>query len=224
VRRHALAALDDLVATGVKMLVIACNSASSACLRDARERYDIPVVEVIQPAVRRAVSATRNNKVGLIATAMSVSSGAYEEAFAAAPQVTLTSAACPRFVDFVERGVTTGRQLLQLATHYLEPVVSADVDTLVLGCTHYPLLTGAISYVMGDGVTLVSSADETAKDLYRVLADRDLLRPGHLPPPEHGFTTTGDADEFRGLARRFLGPEVSDVYGNSVVRSVVVAR
>ena len=94
----------------------------------------------------------------------------------------------------------------------------------MLGCTHYPLLTGAISYVMGDGVTLVSSADETAKDLYRVLADRDLLRPGHLPAPEHGFTTTGDAEEFRALARRFLGPEVGDVYGNSVVRSVVVAR
>ena len=81
----------------------------------------------------------------------------------------------------------------------------------MLGCTHYPLLTGAISYVMGDGVTLVSSADETAKDLYRVLADRDLLRPADLPPPEHGFITTGDAEEFRALARRFLGPEVGDV-------------
>ena len=211
VRRHALSALDDLVGRGVKMLVIACNSASSACLRDAKERYDIPVVEVIAPAVRRAVSATRNGKVGLIATAMTVSSGAYEEAFAAAPDVELTSAACPRFVDFVERGVTTGRQLLQLATHYLEPVQRAGVDTLVLGCTHYPLLTGMISLVMGEGVTLVSSAEETAKGVYRVLVRDGLERPDELPPPQHRFLATGEPDPFARLGRRFLGPEIGQV-------------
>ena len=211
VRRHALAALDDLVSQGVKMLVIACNSASSACLRDAKERYDIPVVEVIQPAVRRAVSATRNNKVGLIATAMTVASGAYDEAFSAAPQVELTSAACPRFVDFVERGVTTGRQLLQLATHYLEPVQRAGVDTLVLGCTHYPLLTGMISLVVGEGVTLVSSAEETAKDVYRVLVREGLERPEDLPAPQHRFLATGDPAPFAKVGRRFLGPEIGQV-------------
>jgi glutamate racemase len=211
VRRHALACLDDLVARGVKMLVIACNSASSACLRDARERYDVPVVEVIAPAVRRAVAGTRNNRVGLIATAMTVGSGAYDEAFAAAPQVTLTSAACPRFVDFVERGVTTGRQLLQLATHYLQPVVSADVDTLVLGCTHYPLLTGMISLVVGDGVTLVSSAEETAKDVYRVLVREDLERDPGAGPPRHRFLATGDPEPFARVGRRFLGPEIGQV-------------
>jgi glutamate racemase len=211
VRRHALAALDDLVGRGVKMLVIACNSASSACLRDAKERYDIPVVEVIAPAVRRAVSATRNGKVGLIATAMTVSSGAYDEAFAAAPQVELTSAACPRFVDFVERGVTTGRQLLQLATHYLEPVQRAGVDTLVLGCTHYPMLTGMISLVVGEGVTLVSSAEETAKDVYRVLVREGLERPEDLPLPEHRFLATGDPALFAKVGRRFLGPQIGQV-------------
>ncbi|MDX6198704.1 MAG: glutamate racemase [Actinomycetota bacterium] len=211
VRRHALAAMDALVAEGVKLLVIACNSASSACLRDARERYDVPVVEVIQPAVRRAVAATRNNSVGLIATAVTVASRAYDDAFAAAPQVTLTSAACPRFVDFVERGVTTGRQLLQLATHYLEPVVGAGVDTLVLGCTHYPLLTGMISLVVGDDVTLVSSAEETAKDVYRVLTREDLGRDEDAPPPVHRFRSTGDAEPFTRLGRRFLGPEVGTV-------------
>jgi glutamate racemase len=215
VRRHALAALDDLVTRGVKMLVIACNSASSACLRDARERYDIPVVEVIQPAVRRAAAATRNGRVGLIATAMTVASGAYDEAFAAAPDVTLTSAACPRFVDFVERGVTTGRQLLQLATHYLEPVQRAGVDTLVLGCTHYPLLTGMISLVVGEEVTLVSSAEETAKDVYRVLVREGLERPDDLPPPRHRFLATGDPEAFARLGRRFLGPEIGQVSGMS---------
>jgi glutamate racemase len=211
VRRHALAAMDGLVAQGVKLLVIACNSASSACLRDARERYDVPVVEVIQPAVRRAVAATRNGRVGLIATAVTVASRAYDDAFAAAPQVTLTSAACPRFVDFVERGVTTGRQLLQLATHYLEPVLAADVDTLVLGCTHYPLLTGMIGLVVGEGVTMVSSAEETAKDVYRVLAEQGLGRDEDAPPPQHRFLATGDAEPFARLGRRFLGPEVGTV-------------
>ena len=211
VRRHALAAMDGLVAQGVKMLVIACNSASSACLRDARERYDVPVVEVIQPAVRRAVTASRNGRVGLLATAVTVQSRAYDDAFAAAPHITLTSAACPRFVDFVERGVTTGRQLLQLATHYLDPLLRADVDTLVLGCTHYPLLTGMISLVVGDRVTLVSSAEETAKDVYRVLVREDLDRDPEAPPPVHRFLATGDAEPFARLGRRFLGPEIGAV-------------
>ena len=211
VRRHALAGLDALVADGVKMLVIACNSASSACLRDARERYDVPVVEVIAPAVRRAVGATRNGKVGLVATTMTVASGAYDEAFAAAPQVTLTSAACPAFVEFVERGITTGRQLLQLATHYLEPVLTAGADTLVLGCTHYPMLTGMLSLVVGDGVTLVSSAEETAKDVYRVLDREGLTRDEDAPPPVHRFLATGDPAPFARVGRRFLGPEIGQV-------------
>jgi glutamate racemase len=211
VRRHALAAMDALVGQGVKMLVIACNSASSACLRDARERYDVPVVEVIQPAVRRAVTATRSGRVGLLATEVTVASRAYDDAFAGAPHVTLTSAACPRFVDFVERGVTTGRQLLQLATHYLDPVLRAHVDTVVLGCTHYPLLTGMISLVVGEGVTLVSSAEETAKDVYRVLAQEGLDRDPERPAPVHRFLATGDAEPFARLGRRFLGPEVGQV-------------
>lgn len=223
-REFALECLDRLVDHGVKALVIACNTASAAVLHDARERYDVPVVEVIRPAVRRAARATRNHRVGVISTRGTHQSGAYVDAFAAAPHLEVTSVPCPRFVELVESGVTSGPEVIDVARDYLAPLVDRDVDTLVLGCTHYPLLTGAISYVMGDGVTLVSSADETAKDLYRVLADRDLLRPGHLPPPEHGFTTTGDAEEFRALARRFLGPEVGDVYGNSVVRTVVVAR
>lgn len=223
-REFALECLDRLVDHGVKALVIACNTASAAVLHDARERYDVPVVEVIRPAVRRAARATRNHRVGVISTRGTHQSGAYVDAFAAAPHLEVTSVPCPRFVEFVEAGVTSGAEVIDVARGYLAPLLDRDVDTLVLGCTHYPLLTGAISYVMGDGVTLVSSADETAKDLYRVLADQDLLRPSHLPAPEHGFTTTGDAEEFRALARRFLGPEVGDVYGNSVVRSVVVAR
>jgi glutamate racemase len=203
--------MDGLVDDGVKMLVVACNSASAASLRDARERYDVPVVEVVLPAVRRATAATRNGQVGVIGTQATVTSGAYEDAFAAAPQITVTSAPCPSFVDFVERGVTSGRQVLGLAQSYLDPLLAAGVDTVVLGCTHYPLLTGVISLVMGDDVTLVSSAEETAKDVYRVLTGADLLRDDDAPAPEHQFLATGDPEPFARLGRRFLGPEIGAV-------------
>jgi glutamate racemase len=209
VRRLALGCLDQLVDQGVKMLVIACNTASAACLHDARERYAVPVIEVIRPAVRRAVAATRNGQVGVIGTASTINSGAYEDGFAAAPHVRVTSAACPQFVEFVERGVTSGRALLELAGQYLAPLQRTHVDTLVLGCTHYPLLAGMIGMVMGDGVTLVSSADETARAVYRTLTERDMFRADDAPPPVHSFASTGDAVTFARLAARFLGPEAA---------------
>jgi glutamate racemase len=208
VREYALDCLDHLVAHDVKALVIACNSASSAVLRDARERYDVPVVEVIQPATRRAVAATRTGRIGVICTEATKSSMAYDDAFAAAPQVRLSAVACPRFVDFVESGVTAGPELLAVARSYLEPLREARVDTLILGCTHYPLLTGVISYVLGESVTLVSSAEETAKDVYALLLRHGLLRSPASPPPLHRFLTTGQPSAFREIGRRFLGPEL----------------
>jgi glutamate racemase len=211
VRDFSLETLDFLVEQGVKALVIACNTASAAMLRDARERYSVPVIEVIQPAVRRAVAATRTGKVGVIGTRATIDSQAYLDAFAAAPQLQITSTACPRFVEFVERGETSGEAITQVAREYLAPMIAADIDTLVLGCTHYPLLTGVISYVMGNGVSLVSSAEETAKDLYRVLVEGSLLRDPQSATPSHRFLATGDAAAFEGLARRFLGPEVGSV-------------
>jgi glutamate racemase len=205
VRRYALEMLDHLVEQGVKVLVIACNSALAACLHDARERYDVPVVEVIGPAVRRAAAATRNGHVGVIGTVVTITSRVYEDAFSAAPHVSVHSVACPQFVPFVERGITTGRQLLGLAQSYLEPLQRVGADTLVLGCTHYPLLAGLLGLVMGEEVTLISSADETAKDVYRVLTQRELLRPDDAGVPRHRFLTTGDPERFAPLARRFLG-------------------
>jgi len=211
VREFALESLDFLVAQGVKALVIACNTASAAMLRDARERYSIPVVEVIQPAVRRAVAATRSGHIGVIGTRATIDSAAYLDAFAAAPQLEITSVACPLFVEFVERGETSGTEITQIARDYLAPIMAAKVDTLVLGCTHYPLLTGVISYVMGDAITLVSSAEETAKDLYRTLVENNLLRTQAHGSSTHRFLATGDAMSFESLARRFLGPEVAHV-------------
>ena len=220
VREYALECLDHLVAEGVKALVIACNSASAAMLRDARERYDVPVIEVILPATRRAVAASRTGRIGVICTSATAESMAYDDAFAAAPHVDLVTSACPRFVDFVEAGVTGGDELMAVAHDYLDPLTSAGVDTLILGCTHYPLLTGVISYIMGDTVTLVSSAEECAKDVYRVLTREGLLA-DYDAVPEHRFVTTGQPEEFARLGARFLGPEVamaSQFAGGAVVR------
>lgn len=209
VREYALECLDHLVEQGVKALVIACNSASAAVLRDARERYDVPVVEVILPAARRAVAATRTGEVGVICTRATADSLAYDDALAAVPGVRLHTSVCPRFVDLVEQGVTSGPELLAAAHEYLDPLVAAEVDTLILGCTHYPLLTGVISFVMGESVTLVSSAEECAKDVYRTLVTRGLQRPDTAAtPPEHRFWTTGQAEEFATIGQRFLGPEL----------------
>lgn len=212
IRRHALAIGDELMRRGVKVIVIACNTASAAGLRDARERYaPIPVVEVVLPAVRRAVVATKNGKIGVLGTEATVASRAYQDAFAAAPDLEVTAVACPKFVDFVERGITSGRQILQLAEGYLEPLQEAGVDTVVLGCTHYPLLAGVIQLVMGDEVTLVSSAEETAKDTFRVLTETDALHPHTGREARRMFSATGDPESFRKLSTRFLGPTVGDV-------------
>ncbi|MBM7050975.1 MULTISPECIES: glutamate racemase [unclassified Rothia (in: high G+C Gram-positive bacteria)] len=208
VRAHALRIMDELVDSGVKMLVIACNTASAAVLRDARERYTrsygIPVVEVIQPAARRAVAATRNRKVGVIATEATVTSRAYEDTFAVASDIEVISVACPRFVEFVEKGITSGSELLETARQYLQPLKDAGVDTVVLGCTHYPLLTGVISYLMGDDVTLVSSSEESAKDVFRALVEHSMERSAELPT-SHEFLATGETETFDRLVHRFLG-------------------
>ena len=215
VRSLALSIMDELVDRGVKLLVIACNTASAAVLHDARERYTlgqgVPVIEVIHPAARTAARVTRNGRVGLIATQGTVDSRAYDDALQAVPGVELFSQACPRFVELAERGVTTGPEVLDVAEEYLAPIKAADVDTLILGCTHYPLLVGAISYVMGEDVALVTSSDETAKDVYRALARKNLLRGPEASQPRHEFRSTGDPEAFSVLARRFLGPEVAVV-------------
>ncbi len=215
VRAMALSIMDQLVDEGVKLLVIACNSASAAVLRDARERYTVrhglPVVEVILPAARRAVSVTRSGHIGVIGTKATIASRAYDDAFAVTPGLQITSHACPEFVRLVEAGITSGPEVLDVAHEYLDSMRAAGVDTLVLGCTHYPLLTGAISYVMGEEVTLVSSAEETAKDVYRTLVAHGLERSREAGAPQHRFLATGTAAPFDQLARRFLGPEVLSV-------------
>lgn len=216
VRTYTLACLDQLASMGVKALIIACNTATAAALADARERYwvdaGIPVVEVITPAARQAVATTRNGHVGVIGTRATIQSEAYSHVLAAVPGLSLVQRECPRFVEFVEEGITTGAELEAVATQYLAPLKEAGVDTLVLGCTHYPLLTGVIGRVMGEEVALVTSSEATANVTYNELVDRDLLHePRGGASPRHQFYSTGGSGDFGRLARRFLGPEVSSV-------------
>lgn len=206
IRVYAVEVARHLLRHDVKLIVVACNSATAAALDDVREAVPVPVVGVIEPAVRAAARATRNGRVGVIGTEATVTSGAYQRALArVAPEVQVVARACPRFVEFVERGDTTSPELLATANRYLAPLKEAGVDTLILGCTHYPLLRGAIQHVMGPGVLLLSSADETASDVYDVLAREGLLADGG--EPAHRFECSGDPERFAVLGRRFLGPE-----------------
>ncbi|MFM7618047.1 MAG: glutamate racemase [Actinomycetes bacterium] len=207
VRAHALEIADLLVDRGVKMLVVACNSAASAALDDLRARHDIPIVGVVGPGVRAAAQVTTSGRVGVIGTVGTIASGSYQRA-AAAEGLDLTCQACPGFVEFVEAGDVDSDQVRVLAERLLEPLQEAKVDTLVLGCTHYPLLARTIGDVMGRDVVLVSSADETAFEVLRLL---DGDRPTDGPPGAHTFITSGDPETFRTLGARFLGPEVDAV-------------
>ena len=210
VRKFALEIMDALVEEDVKLLVVACNSAASAALDEARHRYDVPIVSVIEPGTRAAIQATRNRTVGVIGTQATIDSGAYDDAVTATrANVKLVSQACPRFVEFVERGDTTSDELIEVAHEYLEPLKTADVDTLILGCTHYPLLTGVIQYVMGSGVVLVSSAEATATDVYAKLRGDGLLTTS-TGPAEHRFVASSEG-AFGELGERFLGPEFGRV-------------
>ncbi|MGA9279311.1 glutamate racemase [Ilumatobacter sp.] len=196
---------------GAKAIVVACNTATAAGLDDVRDELsarDVPVIDVITPGVKALVSTTTTGRVGVIGTVGTVSSGAYPQAIARTGiPVSLTSAACPGFVEFVERGQTTGDEVTVLAERLLAPLVKADVDALLLGCTHYPFLARTIGEVMGHGVTLVSSADETAFAVRRRLGEAGLLRSGDNRGV-HRFASSGDIDVFRDLGGRLLGPEL----------------
>jgi len=211
IRRYALEIADWLVRRDVKMLVVACNSVEVSAIDEITSVAGLPVVGVIDPGVRAAIRATERGMIGLIGTQATVASGAYERSVAATgADVRLISAACPVFVEHVERGDTTSRELREAARGYLEPLVNARVDTLILGCTHYPLLAGLLQMELGPEVVLVSSAEETAKDTYATLVDEGLLRT-ETSPPAHRFLCTGDPDAFGPVADVFLGPELEAV-------------
>jgi glutamate racemase len=198
---------------GVKMVVVACNTAAAAALGPLRSAHDIPLVGVIDPGLRAAVRATRNGHVGVIGTVGTIASGAYQRAarrLRAAASVDLTCAACPGFVEFVERGETGSDQVHVLAERLLAPVRDAGVDTLLLGCTHYPFLARTISDAVGRDVVLVSSAEETAFEILGILGETGLGRRSRAPGTQT-WISSGERDTFRRLGRRLLGPEIDHV-------------
>jgi len=210
VLKYSLEIADLLVERDVKMIVVACNSASAAALEPLRAHVDVPVTGVIEPGVRAAQRATATGRIGVIGTVGTIASGAYQRvANALGPELALTCAACPGFVEFVEAGDVESDQVHVLAERLLAPVKAADVDTLVLGCTHYPLLARTISDVMGPDVVLVSSAEETAFTVRDALAE-SAAGPVRIRERVQ-FVTSGDVETFRRLGARFCGPEVRTV-------------
>lgn len=196
----------------VKLVIVACNTAAATGLDRLEQRAQVPVVGVIEPGVRALTRATRSGRAAVIGTIGTIGSGAYQRAMAeVAPELELTCAACPGFVEFVERGETRGDQVSVLAERLLAPVRDAEVDALLLGCTHYPFLARTISDVMGRDVTLVSSADETAFAVRRLLEGTALARDPAAGPGRHRWRSSGDVDWFRRLGRQLLGPELDDV-------------
>jgi glutamate racemase len=219
VLKYSLEITDLLLERNVKAIVIACNNAAAAALETLDERLDIPVIGVIEPGLRAGAKATRSGRVGVIATAGTIASGAYQRVAAAVvPDVELSCASCPGFVEFVEAGDVDSDDVHVLAERLLAPLRAADIDTLVLGCTHYPLLARTIGDVMGEDVVLVSSADETAFAVRDLLLTRGMHAPPQdrddgerLDPARHVFLTSGSVTTFRELGARFLGPEVETV-------------
>jgi glutamate racemase len=193
-----------------KAVIVACNTASAAALDDLQAALPVPVFDVVLPGAEALVRATRSGRIGVIGTIGTIGSGAYGRAVAATgADVVLTAAACPGFVEFVERGQTSGEEITYLAERLLAPVQAARVDALLLGCTHYPYLARVISAVMGPDVTLVSSADETAFAAMAELVRLDLLRHEPSEPARHRFLSSGDISWFADLGGRLLGPELA---------------
>ena len=193
---------------GAKVIVVACNTAAAAAFTQLSEELPVPVISVVEPGARALSLATRSGRVGVIGTVGTIGSGAYQRALADVnPSLDLVAAACPGFVEFVERGQTSGDEIILLAERLLAPVVGAGVDSLLLGCTHYPYLSRVIGDVMGPGVVLVSSADETAFALAKLMRDLGM---GSHPARRgtHTFLSSGDVEWFADLGRRLLGPEL----------------
>ena len=219
IRRFALEIADHLARTEVKMLVVACNSIEVSAIEDVARAHGLPVVGVIAPGIRAAARATRSGRVGLIGTLATVTSGAYVRAAAdEGSGISLVSAACPVFVDHVEAGDTSSPTLRAAAEGYLAPLLAAEIDTLILGCTHYPMLADLLSSVVGPGVTLVSSAEETARDVAGVLAATGAERRA-ASTPAHEIGCTGDPAAFREVAARVLGDGLGDVRRVELVAS-----
>lgn len=200
-----------LLSRGIKMLVVACNTSSAVSLPSLSRELEIPVIGVIGPGAKKAGEATKSGRVGVIGTPSTIKSSAYKKALEAiSPHIEIYSRACPLFVPLAEEGWTEGEISELIAKEYLAPFKEYDIDVLVLGCTHYPLLKTTIQKVMGDGITLVDSAEETAKEIESMLHERDLLNDG-TGAPAREYYLTDVSDTFVSVAGRFLGEKIENI-------------
>ncbi len=211
VRRYSREITHWLQEQGVKAIVIACNTATAHALPVLREELPVPVVGVVGPGARAAVSATQSGSIGVIGTMGTINSGAYERSIReATPDATITTRACPLFVPLVEEGWLDHEATRLVAREYLSPMAAANVDTLVLGCTHYPLLKPLIAEVLGPEVRLIDSAEETAAETRRILVEEGLLA-ADAHDPTYRFVASDAPQQFLRLGQRFLGEAIEDV-------------
>jgi glutamate racemase len=211
VRRYSREITDFLHNEGVKAVVVACNTATAHALPTLQQEFRAPVIGVIEPGARAAVKSTRRQEIGVIGTAGTIASGAYERAIRAhAPDARITARACPLFVPLVEEGWLDRDATRLIAREYLEPVSASRVDTLVLGCTHYPLLKPLLGEIMGCDVRLIDSAEETAAETARTLRQKGLCaEPGTNPC--FRFVASDAPAQFLQLGQRFLGSAIERV-------------
>ena len=216
IEAFSLEVAEELLARRIKLLVVACNSASSAALPALRERMmqttlGVDVLGVVQPGAVRAVAATRNGRVGYMATEATVRSGAYEKAIAAAdPFVTVVGVACPGLVPLIERGSPFDEQMIDAVRHYTRPLRDAEVDTVILGCTHYPLIAPLLQRMLGRGVEIVSSGTAIARQVEHVLGSRGLGNPSTMEG-DYRFLTSGEPEALRASGTRFLQLPIGSV-------------
>jgi glutamate racemase len=229
--RFAMQCAEELLLRGAKLLVVACNTATSAALPALRERMaqttlGIDVLGVVQPGAVQAVAATTNGRVGLMATPATVASGAYASAIAKAdPFVELTSVACPDLATIIEGGFPFDERVVETVRGYVAPLRSAGVDTVILGCTHYPLIAPMLQRMLGRGVRIVTSGTPVAHQVEHVLGARGLANPRGERDAEEGayrFLTTGDVEAFRALGSVFLQLPLGEV-GHVTLRAAEAA-
>lgn len=211
VRDYSHEIIRYLIEFGVKLIIVACNSATAAVLAEAQTEYDIPIVGVIMPGARAAVRKSTHHRIGVIGTKCTIDSGLYELALKGIdPGVEVLGQACPELVDFVERGEVYGNEITEVALGYLDPLCDNGIDTLIMGCTHYPLLQGLLQAVVGPDVELISSAEETALEVEDILDKLGWIRASTGSTGVYHFLTTGDVMKAVQLGQLFLGPEVSN--------------
>ncbi|NIA12974.1 MAG: glutamate racemase [Nitrospiraceae bacterium] len=209
--RYARACAGILLERGIKILVVACNTASAYALDMLRDELDMPVIGVVEPGALEALHQTHNKRVGVIGTAGTVASGQYTDTIQSLdPNIEVFSKACPLFVPLAEEGWTDGEVPLAVARTYLADFALRDIDTIVLGCTHYPLLKEVIGQAVGEGVVLVDSAEATAHAVCDVVAAMDIAAASGRPP-SHQFLVSDAPDGFARIGRRFLGRDIGEV-------------